>query len=1309
MTTCCWSDEALAALQHLTRDGRVAIDGDASDAVVRCVAQAVNMKSQSHVAYWEQPVDSDVEHPTRSLRQSFLDFFAQLLSHAPHCARSAIDALWAAVDGAAARGESSRNAVQLEALEALKLACAWEEVYGTQQLLPRLAAPDPVTAALAARAACTVATTHAGTLVEAVGALIQLKKLRSPELQAGRKLLPTALVDLSEILFVLLPCTPVVAEGNGQVLAESYGQLAPAAPNPFITPLLRELRVAPGIHKVEILKVLEAVATDEQKIGQLLEALRGLFQEADLCTHRKGLELLDMAVDVLERLGCSGAVASSVEPLLESLIRRCTLKCHWTYSSIDLQALFRRLLWRLVAILGGSRVEDLERIALGFTSGHAKVREESQKLFSEIPKAGEAMKEVKRILLDVLDDDFNSDACCIALQLLESEMPDPDLEDRLVRLLGHPSPLVRAATVEVLRGASAHRLEVLGPICLEDEEPFVRLGTLRVLAERLPQEELLPLLAKTLEDPAPSVIHFSLECFQEHGLQPPAFALRRAAQHVDPQLRRVAARWAADAATPWPETDPVVLELQRFRRKGVLERLSIRRLDGEVLLLEVSSDSTLRDLKDRLREVQLREAQFATDEVTVSLTTVELLLQGEVLQDNKATVAELGLSEEQDLQVLYSLLDAALDLPEIKGGDSTIPKSKVRRRTPAPGLQTVECASQEESGCEKEDLRVVVVPEGYRYVTCDPGLLVTSEISTTPLGQRGVFANCRSLTSVLIPDSITTIEKAVFRGCSALRSVTLPSLVSSIGICAFQSCSCLDQATINIPDSVVAIGHKAFENCRSLVMLTLPNSIVSVGAGAFAGCALEKVKHLERGAFENCGALTQVQVPQTLSCSTWTPRRPSAMKTAIRVLVLVSSTLKDAGLVILSLECIDVDAVNVMFITIVTMCLPLAWAGDHFLQKRAEDCDVTGHFSCNTTVFDEMGEITFYPNEKDEVTLIKNNYAKFMRVGLHYGVDNHEIQHCAKVPSPHLTYRCAIVETVGQDPNARFHDAFTDYVFNDDCSAFTKVGTHLSNTAVVNVECFLACTGDSALVVMMLVTTFFMCIITYSFNTPERYDYIRVSLLPVRVAVSVGIALQSNQLSQYISVLADIIRELGCVVGGFLDRPSTEIFSYLSIFVLVIDFILGDLFWQLSRLEGGVTVLLGLEVLDILPARVFLCAREGAAHLDDVLGHRIGITTEVIGCAWDSRYSLIADLKCPRCKMNSGLICELRRPRMEELQALVQEKIGLHKSAGMWDDFQENQEDYGFLSVKCFSTDRPNFAALEQAGEGWHQRTEAIW
>lgn len=196
---------------------------------------------------------------------------------------------------------------------------------------------------------------------------------------------------------------------------------------------------------------------------------------------------------------------------------------------------------------------------------------------------------------------------------------------------------------------------------------------------------------------------------------------------------------------------------------------------------------------------------------------------------------------------------------------------------------------------------------------------------------------------------------------------------------------------------------------------------------------------------------------------------------------------------------------------------------------------------------------------------------------------------------------------------------------------------------------FLSCTGDGALVTMMLVTSFFMCIITYSLNTPERYNYIRVMLLPLRIAVCIGIVLQTNNLTHYISVI---------------------VFSALSILVLIIDFIFGDLF-----LIWAYRFQCSYKVLDQLPERVFLCSRQGAAHLDDVLGQRLGITTEVIGCAWDSRYSLIADL--------GGLICELRRPRLPELYALLQE-------------FQENQEDYGFLSVKCFSTDRPNFDSLEQ-------------
>lgn len=74
------------------------------------------------------------------------------------------------------------------------------------------------------------------------------------------------------------------------------------------------------------------------------------------------------------------------------------------------------------------------------------------------------------------------------------------------------------------------------------------------------------------------------------------------------------------------------------------------------------------------------------------------------------------------------------------------------------------------------------------------------------------------------------------------------------------------------------------------------------------------------------------------------------------------------------------------------------------------------------------------------------------------------------------------------------------------------------------------------------------------------------------------------------------------------------------------------------------------------------------------MGARLAISTEVTGSAWDPRYSLIADIR--------GLLCELRRPRLEELQELIE-------------TFQESQEDFGFFSVKCFSSDRPNYAALE--------------
>ena len=90
------------------------------------------------------------------------------------------------------------------------------------------------------------------------------------------------------------------------------------------------------------------------------------------------------------------------------------------------------------------------------------------------------------------------------------------------------------------------------------------------------------------------------------------------------------------------------------------------------------------------------------------------------------------------------------------------------------------------------------------------------------------------MTSITIPNSVTTIENYIFQNCSSLTSITIPNSVKSICDYAFSSCSGL--TSITIPNSVTSIGSRAFEGCSSLTSVVIGNSVTSIGEYAFAGC-----------------------------------------------------------------------------------------------------------------------------------------------------------------------------------------------------------------------------------------------------------------------------------------------------------------------------------------------------------------------------------------------------------------------------------------------------------------------------------------
>ena len=184
----------------------------------------------------------------------------------------------------------------------------------------------------------------------------------------------------------------------------------------------------------------------------------------------------------------------------------------------------------------------------------------------------------------------------------------------------------------------------------------------------------------------------------------------------------------------------------------------------------------------------------------------------------------------------------------------------------------------------------IISPSDYPY----GDLVIPSYLGGYPVTRIGdsAFDNCRSITSITIPDSVITIGDCAFEMCTFVEKITIPDSVTAIGDNAFRKCHSLREVKLGsgittigeeafaecliedltIPDSVKIVGERAFSMCHQLENIYVGSGVSDISIACFHYCARLKrvvladgVENIGSSAFSSCIELENITIPNSVT------------------------------------------------------------------------------------------------------------------------------------------------------------------------------------------------------------------------------------------------------------------------------------------------------------------------------------------------------------------------------------------------------------------------------------------------------------